>query len=75
MGTRSFELKDEQPLLRLPAILILGIIKIFHIFLLTVSIMNTYGPDKNVHLFCALGSLSHECFCCKVLPEHIKFKA
>lgn len=37
--------------------------------------MNTYGPDKNVHLFCALGSLSHERFCCKAVPEHIKFKA
>ena len=50
-------------------------IKALHSFQLTVSIMNTYCTDKNLYLFCALGSVSYEHFCYRAVPEHIKFKA
>ena len=37
--------------------------------------MNPYCTDKNLYLFCALGSVSHEHFCYRAVPKHIKFKA
>lgn len=57
------------------ALVIFGIIKAYHSLTLTVSIMNTYCTDKNLYLLCALSSLSHEHFCYRAVPKHIKFKA
>lgn len=76
MGISSLEgTKKAQPLLSLDALLISGIIKAYHSLTLTVRIMNTYCTDKNLYLLCALGSLSHEHFCYRAVPKHIKFKA